>query len=161
MIVVTSSPSKAELWVDALLDPRNTNRMLTPDIIRRRIASLLKDTETLPPLESLPAMEPAEQAGAMTTAWHLRQRAFFLSTDLGLETLNAPKNNFLSEVAHYSFELHDRLRHYDRCAVDLLALSRRPLTICAAELQSAVDAMIDAAPNIPLERSTESVTPLE
>ena len=118
--------------------------MLTTKIIRQRIGSLLEATETLPPLESLPAMEPAEQVEAMTAAWDLRQRAGELSWNLNCESRNAPQNNSLTEVAQASFELYERLKRYDRCAVDLLALSRRPVPICAAELQAAVDAMIEA-----------------
>ncbi len=132
--------------------------MMTTEIIRRRVASLLKDTETLPPLERLPAMDPAEQSEAMTAAWDLRHRAFDLSTDLVSETLNAPKNNSLAEVAQYSLELYDRLKRYDRCTVELLALSRRPITICAADLQSAVDAVCEQT--VPMIRDSQIKGPL-
>ncbi len=113
-------------------------------MIQRRVASLLKETETLPPLESLPVMAPSEQADAMTLAWDLRQRAGELSWNLNGESRNAPESNSLTEVAQASFELYERLKRYDRCAVDLLALSRRPVGGCAAQLQAAVDAMIEA-----------------
>ena len=128
--------------------------MLTTEMIQRRVASLLKETATLPPLESLPAMAPSEQAGAMTLAWDLRQRAGELSWNLNCESRNAPESNSLTEVAQTSFELYERLKRYDRCGVDLLALSRRPVGDCAAQLQAAVDAMIEA----PAKRRTNDRT---
>ena len=118
--------------------------MLTTEIIQRRAASLLKETETLPALESLPALEPAEQAAAMTAAWDLRHRAYDLSWELNWESRNAPGNNSLTEVARACFELNALLKRYDRCAVELLALARRPVGDCAAKLQAAVDALVEA-----------------
>ena len=138
--------------LDGLLDPLNTNCMLTPRIVRHRFASFLKAAQSLPPLESLPAMEPAEQAEAMTTAWDLRSRAYELSCDLDYESLKTPSNDPLTKVAQAAFELYFLLKRYDRDAVELLSLTRRPITTCAAELQSALDAMVESAPSIPLER---------
>ena len=135
--------------------------MLTAEMIRRRISSLLEATATLPPLESLPAMEPEQQADCMTQAWDLRHRAYDLSWELNWESRNTPDSSSLAEVARAVFELCERLKRYDRCAVELLALSRRSVGGCAAELQAAVDALVEATPDIPLERSTGSATPLE
>ena len=115
--------------------------MLPIKIIRLRIARLLKDTEALPPLENLPAMDPAAQADAMTTAWDLRQRAYVLSRILNDDSRSAPENSSYAEVTHACFDLFVHLKRYDCCAVDLLSLTKRPIPVCAAELQSAVDAL--------------------
>lgn len=134
--------------------------MLTIEIIRRLLTSLLKETTALPPLEKLPAMEPSELAAAMTTAWDLRQRAGELSWHLNDESRSAPENSSLRLAAQASFELYDRLRRYDRCAVDLLSLTRRPVTTCASDLQSAVDAMVETPPALSRECQT-SQPPIE
>ena len=136
--------SQARTHLDGCADPRNTDPMMTTEIIQRRVAGLLMETSTLPPLESLPAMEPSEQADSMTLAWDLRQRAGEFSWELNGESRSAPESHSLTEVAQAAFELYERLKRYDRCAVDLLALNRRPVGDCAATLHAAVDAMVEA-----------------
>ena len=59
--------------------------MKDTEVLRHRIAALLKETEALPSLESFFAMEAAEGADTMTASWDLCHRWHDLSRELESE----------------------------------------------------------------------------
>ena len=115
------------------------------EILRRRVAALLKETEALPSLESILATGLSERADAMTATWHARHRWHELGRDLESRVEYGSRRSTWAGVAASARELTGRLKRYDRCVADILALMRRSIADCAAALRDAEELRIEDA----------------
>ena len=107
------------------------------EVLRRRIALLLTDTEILPALTDIFNMTPAERADAITRTWDLRGRWHYICDELDSKVSYGSEKNLWKNVAVAADELLMNLKRHDRCQVELLALTQRSVADCAAEIRKA------------------------
>ena len=111
--------------------------MTDSEVLRRQIALLLTETEKLPSITDVLNMTPAECADAITASWDLRYRWQYICDELDSKVSYGSGNNLWKNVAVTANELLTNLKRHDRCQVELLALTRRSVADCAAEIRKA------------------------
>ena len=102
--------------------------MVSSEVLRRRLAALLAETEQLPPPEQIVHMDPAERAGALTQSWTLRRDWKRFKDDLDDKTLydglHGPQ---WTEVAVELSNVIESMRHYDWLQMEFLVHSQHSL----------------------------------
>ena len=103
--------------------------MVSTEVLRRRLAALLAETEKLPPPDRIIHMDPADRAGALTRAWDLRRKWKSFKRDLDNKTsydlLNGAQWTPVAvEVSH----LIESVTRLDWLQNEFLLHSQRPVS---------------------------------
>ena len=116
--------------------------MFDNEVLRRRIAALLIDTEQLTLPEQIIHMSPADRADALTGSWNLRHRWKRLIDDLDRKTGFDYDGKLWKDVALAADSLFEGIRRFDYIQIELLALSQHSIADRAAALRSAEESRI-------------------
>ena len=96
------------------------------EVLRRRLAALLAETEELVHPERIVAMNPADRAAAMTKTWNLRRDWKRLKDDLDEKTsYDSFHGKQWTEVVVEVSNLIERVRRFDWLQMEFLVHSQR------------------------------------
>ena len=103
--------------------------MVSTEVLRRRLAALLAETEKLPLPDRIIHMDPADRVGALTRAWDLRRKWKRFKSDLDDKTsydnlYGAQWTAVAVEVSH----LIESVTRFDWLQIEFLNYSQRPLS---------------------------------
>ncbi len=116
--------------------------MFDNEVLRRRIAELLTETEQLTLPEQIIHMSPAERADALTKSWELRHRWRRLIDDIDHRTNFGYDSKHWKDVAVAANNLFEGVRRFDYIQVELLSLSQNSVADRATALRSAEERRI-------------------
>ena len=110
--------------------------IVSSEVLRRRLADLLTETEKLTHPEQIIHMDPADRADALTQSWELRRKWKRFKDDLDEK---AAYDNYdgsqWTDVSVQLSEMIDSVRRFDWLQIEFLVHSRRSVIDCIHSLR--------------------------